>query len=494
MTAPTIIEAADDPAIWKDQFSERATWANWFVFAKALFAIPLDESERQLFTECTGRSDPSTVPAKEGWLIVGRRGGKSRVMAFIASYAAVFMDWSFYLDPGEVGVISVIASDREQCRQIMSYLKAFIVDHPLLADRVAKSSDEKITLTNGIIIEVVTSSYKAVRGRTILIALCDEAAFWSREDGSNPASEVIKALRPSMATVKRSLMLVASSPYARSGPLYEAWQRYWGKNHKTVLCWRAPTWVMNPELPRDGEYLTAEFEKDPVSAAAEFGAEWRDGASAFIDPNAISEAVVSGVREVEPKLSTPYVGFADAAGGSGGDSFTAAVAHQTPQKFIVVDAIREIPPPFSPEAAIIECVRMFKAYGVRRVISDRYASQFPVEIFAKHGITCEPTELSKSEIYSEFLPLINSKKVDLLDHPKLIKQLCGLERRTARGGKDSIDHAPGMHDDVANAVCGAVVLASQHRPFIVTRELLEASRQKPSGAFRGYGTKPACFI
>jgi hypothetical protein len=48
----------------------------------------------------------------------------------------------------------------------------------------------------------------------------------------------------------------------------------------------------------------------------------------------------------------------------------------------------------------------------------------------------------------------------LLDHPRLINQICGLERRTARGGRDSIDHSPGNHDDVANAVAGAIVAAA----------------------------------
>jgi hypothetical protein len=33
-----------------------------------------------------------------------------------------------------------------------------------------------------------------------------------------------------------------------------------------------------------------------------------------------------------------------------------------------------------------------------------------------------------------------------------------LERRTARSGKDSIDHAPNGHDDVANAVAGVASL------------------------------------
>ena len=57
---------------------------------------------------------------------------------------------------------------------------------------------------------------------------------------------------------------------------------------------------------------------------------------------------------------------------------------------------------------------------------------------------------------SQELKAERSARVELLDHPKLVTQLCALERRTARGGKDSIDHAPNAHDDLANAVAGVV--------------------------------------
>src|SRR5215831_17544223 len=56
----------------------------------------------------------------------------------------------------------------------------------------------------------------------------------------------------------------------------------------------------------------------------------------------------------------------------------------------------------------------------------------------------------KSDLYRDLLPAINSRKIDLLDHPRLLTQLVGLERRTARGGRDSIDHAAGReHRDGA---------------------------------------------
>ena len=62
-------------------------------------------------------------------------------------------------------------------------------------------------------------------------------------------------------------------------------------------------------------------------------------------------------------------------------------------------------------------------------------------------------------LYRDLLPLVNAGRLELLDLPRLQTQLLGLERRTARGGRDSIDHAPGAHDDVANAVAGACVAA-----------------------------------
>ncbi len=79
------------------------------------------------------------------------------------------------------------------------------------------------------------------------------------------------------------------------------------------------------------------------------------------------------------------------------------------------------------------------------------------EQFSKRGIFYKPSEKTKSELYRDLLPIVNSGAVDLIEHERLVMQLASLERRTARGGKDSIDHSPGMHDDIANAAAGALV-------------------------------------
>lgn len=79
--------------------------------------------------------------------------------------------------------------------------------------------------------------------------------------------------------------------------------------------------------------------------------------------------------------------------------------------------------------------------------------------------TYKHSDRDKSAIYKDLLPLINSGRVELLDHQKLVTQLCGLERRTARGGRDSIDHAPGAHDDLINAAAGALTLVALKPPL-----------------------------
>ena len=84
------------------------------------------------------------------------------------------------------------------------------------------------------------------------------------------------------------------------------------------------------------------------------------------------------------------------------------------------------------------------------------------------------------------MPLLNSNRIELLDHPRLVAQLCGLERRTARGGRDSIDHAPGAHDDLANAVAGAAALALGHQGVVVMQRVaaMPATRKHTAWGFR----------
>src|ERR1019366_1259508 len=97
----TIIQACEDPQIFASWFKDRATWAAWFVFLRAMFGLGLDADGLAIFVACTGRSAPRPGGYLEATLVVGRRGGKSLILARIASLLTAFYDWSPYLTGGE---------------------------------------------------------------------------------------------------------------------------------------------------------------------------------------------------------------------------------------------------------------------------------------------------------------------------------------------------------------------------------------------------------
>jgi hypothetical protein len=154
-----------------------------------------------------------------------------------------------------------------------------------------------------------------------------------------------------------------------------------------------------------------------------------------------------------------YCAFCDPSGGSS-DSMTLAIAHVSVLKRCVLDGFWERRPPFSPASVTEEFASVLKSYGIAAVTGDRYSGEWVRESFRTCGITYTPSELTKSEIYSTFVVLVNSGRVKMPAEKRLRVQFQSLERRLSRTSKDLIDHASGAHDDIANAVAGALVLAA----------------------------------
>ena len=431
----------------------------WRTFWKAADGLPLDPAEVEIFRLHTGRTTPPTTPAREVWVIAGRRGGKSENVTARATWRAISKDWTAALSVGERGILPLVAADREQARNTLAYLKG-LTRHPLVAPHVLRQLKDSVEFRTGATVKVMTASWRTTRGYTMLDAVLEECAFYnSTEQSANPDEELLAAVRPALLTVPGARVTGISTPYSRRGILFAAWEKYWGRDESDVLVWVADTVSMNPSV--DAAEIARAHEDDASVAGAEYGSEglvaFRSDVEAFISREAVEAVVVPGRRELPRATGTAYAGFCDPSGGSQ-DAMTLAVAHRDREGRAVLDCVREIRPPFSPEQVVAEYSALLKSYGVTKVVGDRYAGEFPRELFRKCGVTYEPSERSKSEIYVEALPLINSARCELLDVPKLKLQLQGLERRTARGtGRDSVDHAPGAHDDLANAACGALV-------------------------------------
>lgn len=453
----TIIDAIHDPILFRPLFKSLVTWRTWLVVLKAIFAVPMTEEERVVFTRLTGRTTPPAEQVQECWFVVGRRGGKSFIVALIAVYLACFRDYSACLGPGERGVIMIIATDRKQARVIMRYVTAMVRSVPMLAAMILRQDAESVDLDNHVTIEITTASYRTIRGYTVLTCVFDEIAFWRSEDSANPAEEIYAAVGPATATVPGAMILGLSSPYKRSGLLYENHRRHYGKEHSPILVIQADTRTMNPKVPQ--RVIDQEMERDPIAASAEYLAQFRPDLSNLFDVVIIAQAVESGRRERAPQDRFRYVAFADPSGGSH-DRFTLGIAHVEGHR-MVLDVIRGVTPPFDPSVVVKEFASLLRSYHCSSVTGDRYAGEWVRTAFERQGITYWHSELNKSELYLEAVPLFTTGAVDLLDYQPLLVELQQLERRTGRSGKDSVDHPPNGHDDYANAACGALVLSAQ---------------------------------
>ena len=162
-------------------------------------------------------------------------------MAVVAVFQALFKDWRPYLSPGERAVVLLVAADREQAKILRRYISGILAT-PVLAHQVRAQTADTIELDGDVVIEVATCSYRSVRGRSVCVALLDEVAFWRSEISANPDHEVYRAIRPSMASFgSEALLLIASSPYARRGLMYEAYKKFFGQPDPTNLVWQAGT-------------------------------------------------------------------------------------------------------------------------------------------------------------------------------------------------------------------------------------------------------------
>jgi hypothetical protein len=423
----------------------------------------LKPDELNAFTRFTGRSEAPKKRADELWCCVGRRGGKSRAMATLAIYLAGLCDYSDVLVRGEKGLVLMIAPDIRQAKVLLEYAQGTLESTPMLSQLIADRRRDELVLTTGITLEVRSASFRRIRGATCVAVLSDEVAFYKSEDSANPDIEILNAARPALATTGGPLVAI-SSPHARRGALWTTYTKHYGADgDQAILVAQGTSREFNPDLPQS--VVDRAIERDPAAARAEYMAEFRTDIASLLTEEAVGACVDAGVRERLPERKHSYVGFVDPSGGSS-DAMTMAIAHKEGNT-VVLDAVCEHRPPFSPEGVVAEYASLIRKYRCSQCFGDRYAGEWVAEQFRKHGVHYEPSEHSRSELYLDILPLINSRAVALLDHERLMLQLVSLERTSVRfgGGRDRVDHPKGLHDDVANAAAGALVLAHQQSGY-----------------------------
>ena len=445
-----IIEAIESPSFFGAAFKKPETWKNWMTLWKAVYGLEMTPDELEMFRACTGRQAVLQNGYREIYTIAGRRSGKTRMAATLVAYEALWGGWEQYLAQGERAYLFLFAVDKTQASVAYNYVRGLF---EFFSDEIEKITSDEIQLKNRCSVMIKTSNYASSRGFSTAVVVLDELAFYPTEQYASPAEELITALLPSL--LPGGFIFGASTPYARFGYLFDAYETYYGQDAEDVLIWKAGTRVLNPTF--SDNILTRLF-KGKLRRAhmeTEINAEFRSDIEAFLP-----DSLIKGVMTRQPTLPEPgqrYFAFLDPSGGRV-DSMTLGIAHVEEEDGIVLDRLEEFTPPFSPEEVVAHFSGLMKSYGISRCTSDRFGGTWIEEPFRKQGIVIEMAELTASEIYLEFQVLVSMNKVKLLDHEKLYLQLRALERRTRSGGRDQVTHPDGGHDDLANAAAGVCVI------------------------------------
>ncbi len=396
-------------------------------------------------------------------LIAGRRSGKTSIASIALAHRLIQLSRrkrfpGVKLLKGQtVGAINV-AADERQARLLFERT----VENLHIAGLVPAKYPASGSLRIGrrVLYECLATSAGAVRGRTAALCALDELAHFPGVHGPASAERVFDALLPSVRTFGNlGRIIITTSPAGRQGKVWELYEAR-GKMDG-LLVMQFATWEMHPFITR--EMLQPEFDLDPDMAACEYGAQFINVDSPFLN----SDSVASCVR---PSSATPlpidkhiprriHLDLAFAR-----DRFAIAVGHSgrgTDDGNIVIDEVLYFEPapgapldPSNVESAVRE---ISTRYNIREVSFDQYCAPYLQRQLEAMGLCTRRidfTSSSKMAIYSNLRTIIAAHKISLPQNPDLISELTHL-RRTLRPGGFSVS-APSSGsvttDDIADAV------------------------------------------
>ncbi len=399
----------------------------------------------------------------------GKKNYKTTDLILAALYR--FLAW----DSPQGNDCFVLANDEDQAGDDLALAKKLVSANPPLAHEIDVYAKELVCIDGRGSLKILPARDAiGAHGKTYLFIGYDEIHGYRNHDlfealSADPTRKDVLTWITSYAALRHAPGIPISD-YIEAGKS--------GDDPRMFFSWYAGDFTTDPGVPEDATpeqranpsmaswgnsgYLAQQKRRLPTHKYRRLhlnlpGAP--DGA--FLDQGAVLSAIVTGRRNLPPQPGIRYHAFVDMSGGSSDDA-TLAIAHKDGRRIIVDTVVSQAGrPPFNPRQAVAKFAAIVKnEYRISSVTGDLYAGQtFPAD-FAADGITYRSSTLSRSELYEHFEPRLNAGEIELLDIPKLQEQLLTL---VMRGTK--IDHQPGDHDDWANAVAGAVWLASSHVDF-----------------------------
>lgn len=287
--------------IIRDKFNEkdryRFTEVQYLEFLKDEGRINIKE-----ITDDFADSRPNLI------LVIGRRGLKTSTIALLISFEIykllkkVSPQEFYHIMPDDEIWFSCIATDKEQASELFrrigghlersEYFKKYR-DKPTL-NYMRLSTQRDIELYGHgkrPSLRVVASpcSARGLRSHNNIIVVLDEMAhFFESENASDKSDRAVyEAVTPSVAKFNspegepHGRVICISSPADRSGKFFELYQRSMEADCSDLLMIKAPSWEVDYTL--SPKYLRNKYIENSVSYGSEFGAEFSDRVTAWID-------------------------------------------------------------------------------------------------------------------------------------------------------------------------------------------------------------------
>jgi hypothetical protein len=409
-------------------------------------------------------------------LCIGRRGAKtSGFSSFVVAYEALCGGHNDRVKKGQDFYLLQVAQDLSTARSNLKQHIIPILEQSKIGAKELQDASGKLNVTaeqarlkNGALITVAPPTMK-IRGQAIAVCAMDEVAFWpSDHDSAQPDVEVERAVVPAMAQFPNRKLVKTSTPYSKDGLLWRDYQigtsgtklpEYKRGPFKNFLLLHASTLAMqNPVV--EESFIQEQFEIDPEAFGREYGAQFSDAVSGFLNPALLREAVGPNIHERAYDSKWFYIAALDPA--FRGDTFAFTIGHYEPVRGFVQDVIREFKPaagvPLNPSWVLDQIVPLCSAYAISTAYSDQHEIHSLAQLAMDRGLFLERVVFSansKSSIYGNFQQLLNQKRMHLLDHPAQLQELLNLERTLLAQGGVRIAGKRGKHDDLATvcAIC-----------------------------------------
>lgn len=393
-------------------------------------------------------------------LRLGRRSGKGRIAAIVATFEATAnaaAHLEAVADNEQVAVV-VIGRSQSQARLVHRFIDGFLKS-PQLAPLVIKSTDDEIVLANGMTILTLPCHAASVRGFAAAVVVFDEMAWYQGRDGSPlDPKELWDAAVPATAQFPHGRVLVLSTPRWAGGFFPDLCERARSGRFADMREWHYATAEMNHLVP--ASFLAQEEAADPVAYRREYLALFESGFGAVFDPTTIRAAVVHGLTEVPPAAALRYVISVDAA--FVGDRFAVAVGHAEAGT-VELDAVRgwrgTKGTPVQVDPTLDEIAALSKAYHGAKVLIDQYAAEPIRQALRKRGVSVieRPwTNEGKVDAVAATRRHLQGGTLTLLDHGDLVRELISLEQHPLPSGRPRIAAPSGGTDDYATAVLALV--------------------------------------